>query len=89
MAASDNRRRGSVDGPLGSGPEPKQTEADVRRLAAIPELPEHDAYRRDREFKASIGVSIREGILWDQAWAAARSYYLARAAPEQKSEAQR
>lgn len=80
-----NTRRGSVDGALGSGPDPKQTEADVRRLAAIPDLPEHDSYRRDQEFKASIGVSVREGILWDQAWAAARRYYLARS---DKSEAQ-
>jgi hypothetical protein len=61
-----------------------QSDTDPRRhreCVSRP-LPEHETFQRDREFKKSIGVTGREGILWDEAWLAARSYYLARVGHE-------
>jgi hypothetical protein len=51
----------------------RKKEASRRRL-----LPEHETFARDQAFKQSIGASVREGIIWDEAWEAARSYYAAR-----------
>jgi hypothetical protein len=53
-----------------------------KRERAAKALPEHDAHARDHAFKGSLGYTVREGILWDEAWMAARSYYLSRVGQE-------
>lgn len=62
---------------------------DDRRVSDHEEretLPAHEEYKRDHAFKRSIGCTVREGILWDEAWAAARSYYLARVGGERDAQ---
>lgn len=60
---------------------------DPRRVPQIVEgpgpLPEDERVERDRLFKRSTAFSIREGLLWDEAWSAARSYYLSRIGGEE------
>jgi hypothetical protein len=58
-----------------------------KQQRATQPLPAHDAYARDHAFNRSIGFTVREGILWDEAWMAARHHYLARIGTEQDARA--
>ncbi len=63
-----------------------QAQTDDRRQREVnglhERLPQHEIHARDHAFKRSIGFTMREGVLWDEAWIAARSYYLARVGGE-------